>query len=183
MASNRNVNPRTEDDLVNELEDDLANYLIIDEFQNLDKEILNIKKLNLDISTLIALCSEITNGGENFIFKQPFLNKQAEWERSTRLLPVLEEFMKGWLSERIYKIFFSLFKNSFISLGKELFVCKTAYDDFMSIVNTVGGPNERARAKQLEDRVRFCSYNLRNFEILNELSLNYKGPNCTRLSI
>ena len=82
---------------MNELEDDLANYLLIDEFQNLDKEILNIKKLNLDISTLIALCSEITNGGENYIFKQPFLNKQAEWERATRLLPILEEFMKGKL--------------------------------------------------------------------------------------
>ena len=45
---------------------------------------------------MIALVSEITNGGENFVFKQPFLNKQAEWERSTRLLPVLEEFMKGF---------------------------------------------------------------------------------------
>ena len=77
-----------DEDLIDDLNDEFQN-------QQLDNEILKIKKLNLDISTLIALVSEITNGGEGFIFKQPFLNKQAEWERASRLLPVLEEFMKG----------------------------------------------------------------------------------------
>jgi len=99
---------------------------------NMDESFRNISKINLDVTTLIALVSEITNGGQDFAFKQAFLNKQAEWERTKRLIPELEEFMSG----------------------KELLVCETAYNDFLNIVNTVGGPNEKDRTKKLMERIK-----------------------------
>ncbi len=37
----------------------------------------------------------MTNGGENFPYKQQFLQRQAEWERTQHLVPILEDFMKG----------------------------------------------------------------------------------------
>lgn len=98
---------------------------------NKNSDIGNIKKLNLDVTTLIVLVSQLTNGDFNVIFKQPFLIKQAECERLQQLLPVLEQFMKD----------------------KELYTCETAFNDFMKIVNTVGGPNERERAKTLRERL------------------------------
>lgn len=41
----------------------------------------------------------------------------------------------------------------FVKIGKELFVCQTAYDEFTSIVSVVGGPNEKQRAEELFKRV------------------------------
>ena len=43
--------------------------------------------------------------------------------------------------------------NFFYCIDKELYTCETAFNDFMKIVNTVGGPNERERAKTLRERV------------------------------
>ena len=36
---------------------------------------------------------------------------------------------------------------------KDLYVCKTALQDFHTILDTVGGPRERERARQLLDKV------------------------------
>lgn len=37
--------------------------------------------LNLDITAMIAYVSALTNGFANYIFKEPILSQQAEWER------------------------------------------------------------------------------------------------------
>jgi hypothetical protein len=50
-----------------------------------------------------------------------------------------------------YFIFF--FSLKIFQIGKELFICQTAFEEFTSIVNTVGGPNEKKRAEELFKRV------------------------------
>lgn len=88
----------------NEFHDELSAEAI--DNMNKNSDIGNIKKLNLDVTTLIVLVSQLTNGDSNVIFKQPFLIKQAECERLQQLLPVLEQFMKGRLDFYNYmKIF------------------------------------------------------------------------------
>ncbi|XP_016837845.1 UPF0415 protein C7orf25 homolog [Nasonia vitripennis] len=92
----------------------------------------DIKILNLDVSTLLAYVTNMTNGHANFAYIEPLLTTQAEWERCRPLKPVLDD----------------LFHN------KELVVCQTAYDNFTNIVNLIGGPNEKKRAADLMSRVK-----------------------------
>lgn len=47
-------------------------------------------------------------------------------------------------------LFFFLFQSI---TGKELIACKTAEQSFLSILNVVGGPNEKRRAKQFLNTV------------------------------
>lgn len=141
-----------EDDDSSEDEDDKNKKEIIENEQNQFEEdedeknieqlnsldtIKSINRINLDVSTLIALVSELAHGGEDFLFKHTFLSKQAEWERAQHILPILEDFMNN----------------------KELFICETAHKDFLNIVNTVGGPNEKQRAKVLLERITVVSDN------------------------
>ncbi|XP_043920745.1 UPF0415 protein C7orf25 homolog [Protopterus annectens] len=88
-------------------------------------------KVNLDITTLITYVSALSHGGSCFIFKEKVLTEQAAQEREESVLPKLEEFMKG----------------------KELFACESAVNDFKTILETLGGPGERARAEQLLQKV------------------------------
>ena len=85
------------------------------------------QRINLDITTLVALVSSMTNGGSNFIFQEDVLTQQAEEERQEPTLPSLRAFLDQ----------------------KDLFVCETALSDFQSILKTVGGPNELRRANEL----------------------------------
>ena len=107
-------------------------------------------KINLDVSTLICLVSELTHGGHVYRYPNKWLEVPAELERASRLAPKLENYMKGSL------ITCCLFRREqgISCLGKELFICQTAFEEFNSIVNTVGGPNERQRAEELFKRVR-----------------------------
>lgn len=89
------------------------------------------KKVNLDITTLIAYVSELTNGGENWIFKERLLSEQAEQERRLPLKPKLEEYFKD----------------------KELICCETALNSFREILNLLGGENEKQRAEEFLKRV------------------------------
>ncbi|XP_051154637.1 UPF0415 protein C7orf25 homolog [Leptopilina boulardi] len=91
-----------------------------------------INFLNLDVSTLLAYVTNMTNGKANFIYKEPLLTTQAEWERKCSIKPILEE----------------LFEN------KELVVCKTAYENFCNIIHVIGGPNEVIRADDLMKKVK-----------------------------
>ncbi|CAF0939013.1 unnamed protein product [Rotaria sp. Silwood1] len=88
-------------------------------------------KINLDVSTLICLVSELTHGGHIYRYPSKWLEVPAELERAEHLAPKLENYMKG----------------------KELFICQTAYEEFNSIVSTVGGPNEKKRAEELFKRL------------------------------
>ncbi|XP_057306698.1 UPF0415 protein C7orf25 homolog isoform X2 [Hydractinia symbiolongicarpus] len=84
-------------------------------------------KVNLDITTLIVLTSNITNGDCNLTFLEDILTKQAEEERAEPALPKLQQYLAG----------------------KELICCQTAHDNFQEILNTVGGPQEKLRSEAL----------------------------------
>nr|CAH7736832.1 unnamed protein product [Callosobruchus chinensis] len=96
------------------------------------KNVLNISKVNLDVSAMLAYCSSVTNGSAAlYDFNVPVLKQQAEWERIRPQKPILDGFFQG----------------------KKLYCCQTAMDNFINIVDTVGGPNEKKRAKELIDRL------------------------------
>jgi len=88
-------------------------------------------KVNLDITTLIVLTSNITNGDCNFTFQEDILTKQAVEEQLEPALPKLKEYLKG----------------------KEMICSQTAYDNFQIILNTVGGEKEKERCEELFKRV------------------------------
>ncbi|XP_069776740.1 UPF0415 protein C7orf25 homolog isoform X2 [Narcine bancroftii] len=84
-------------------------------------------RVNLDITTLITFVSAVSHGGCYFIFKEKVLTEQAAQEREESVLPKLQAFMKD----------------------KELFACESAVKDFQAILETLGGPGEKARAQKL----------------------------------
>ncbi|XP_068090613.1 UPF0415 protein C7orf25 homolog [Hyperolius riggenbachi] len=88
-------------------------------------------RVNLDITTLITYVSSLSHGGCHLVFKEKVLTEQAAQERKEKVLPLLISFMEG----------------------KELFACESAVKDFQSILETLGGPNERERAAALIKRV------------------------------
>ncbi|XP_026062329.1 UPF0415 protein C7orf25 homolog [Carassius auratus] len=89
-------------------------------------------RVNLDITTLITYVSSLSHGNCHFTFKEVVLTEQAAQERQEKVLPRLEEFMKG----------------------KELFACHSAVEDFRVILETLGGPGEKSRAEQLLSRLK-----------------------------
>lgn len=91
----------------------------------------NIEMLNLDITAMIAYVSNLSNGHCNVELKEPLLAEQAKWERERPVNIVLN----------------SLFE------GKKLVCCKTARTAFETIIQTIGGPCEKARSLNLLDRV------------------------------
>ncbi|XP_046371052.2 UPF0415 protein C7orf25 homolog [Haliotis rufescens] len=91
-----------------------------------------IFKVNLDITTLITLVSAVTHGNCNYVFTEKILTMQAAEEREKPVLPGLLEFMKG----------------------KELYACRSAVDDFNTILSTLGGDGEKQRAAELLARVK-----------------------------
>lgn len=88
-------------------------------------------RANLDITTLITYVSSLSHGRCHFAFKEQVLTEQAAQERQEKVLPKLEEFMQG----------------------KELFACQSAVQDFRVILDTLGGPGEKARADELLARL------------------------------
>uniref|UniRef100_A0A182PHX3 DUF1308 domain-containing protein n=1 Tax=Anopheles epiroticus TaxID=199890 RepID=A0A182PHX3_9DIPT len=90
-----------------------------------------IRLLNVDVTTLIAYCSAMTNGSARWEFKQPLLSEQARWERDKPVKPVLDRLFDG----------------------KRLICCQTAYDSFNDILSILGGDQEKARAKELFSRI------------------------------
>nr|XP_034180147.1 UPF0415 protein C7orf25 homolog isoform X2 [Osmia lignaria] len=53
-----------------------------------------IKILNLDVSTLLAYVTNMTNGYDHFIYREPLLTQQAEMERKRPVKPILESIFK-----------------------------------------------------------------------------------------
>ncbi|KAF9417798.1 hypothetical protein HW555_005212 [Spodoptera exigua] len=91
-----------------------------------------IKTLNLDVTAMMAYVSNMTNGHCNYIFKQEVLTQQAAWEAERPVKPILERLFKD----------------------KMLVCCRTAWDDFEKIVNTLGGPMEIKRTQELKNVVK-----------------------------
>ncbi|KAG7273886.1 hypothetical protein CRUP_025947 [Coryphaenoides rupestris] len=89
-------------------------------------------RANLDITTLISYVSSLSHGHCHFTFREQVLTEQAAQERQHQVLPRLEAFM----------------------VGKELYACRSAVDDFQVILDTLGGPGEKTRAQELLARVR-----------------------------
>ncbi|XP_029032681.1 UPF0415 protein C7orf25 homolog isoform X2 [Osmia bicornis bicornis] len=117
-----------------------------------------IKILNLDVSTLLAYVTNMTNGYDHFIYREPLLTQQAEMERKRPVKPILE----------------SIFKD------KELIVCQTAYENFMNIIDVIGGPKETLRAKELLSRVRIVN-DIPAGRIIEKLNLGGKIKDRSRL--
>ncbi|CAB3981817.1 Hypothetical predicted protein [Paramuricea clavata] len=88
-------------------------------------------KINLDVTAMIALVSALTNGSCNFQFQDQILSEQAERERENPVLPHLNKVLEG----------------------KELFACSLAISSFQSILDMLGGPNEKERARHLLSKV------------------------------
>lgn len=84
-----------------------------------------IRKLNLDITTLLAYVSAQTNGSNRWKYTDPYLTQQAARERSASVKAFLDEAF----------------------LDKELIACETAISSFREIINTLGGANEKERAE------------------------------------
>ncbi|CAG9795305.1 unnamed protein product [Diatraea saccharalis] len=84
--------------------------------------------LNLDVTAMMAYISNMTNGHCNYIFKQDVLTQQSAWEAERPVKPILDRLFEG----------------------KTLVCCKTAWDDFETIVENLGGTMEKKRASNLK---------------------------------
>lgn len=92
---------------------------------------LDVSRVNLDVTTLISLVSNVCNGSSDMQFVDPVLNQQALDEQACPSLPSIRQFIDS----------------------KQLYICETALRDFRAIVDVVGGPAEQRRATELLDRV------------------------------
>ncbi|XP_045766089.1 UPF0415 protein C7orf25 homolog isoform X1 [Maniola jurtina] len=95
------------------------------------EEHADINILNLDVTAMMAYVSNMTNGHCNYVFQQKVLTDQAAWEAERPVKPILEQLFEG----------------------KTLVCCRTAWDDFLKIINTLGGPMEKQRTADLKERV------------------------------
>lgn len=90
------------------------------------------KLLNLDVTTIMAYVSALTNGSYNWKFTQPILTEQAIRENKCHVKEFLEE----------------QFANS------ELIACASAIESFQTILKTVGGENEKKRSELFVKRIK-----------------------------
>ncbi|XP_012230881.1 UPF0415 protein C7orf25 homolog isoform X1 [Linepithema humile] len=129
LSSQHDISEHDELDISEECEKDLDVDL-----QSLNTSALSteIKLLNLDVSTLLAYVTNMANGYNNYIYREPLLTQQAEMERKCPIKPILDDLFQD----------------------KEVIVCQTAYNNFMSIIDVIGGPNETLRAHELLKKVR-----------------------------
>lgn len=98
----------------------------------LQVEVEECQRVNLDITALITLVSSLSHGRCHLTFREPVLTEQAAQERHQKVLPQLHAFMEG----------------------KQLFACRAAVHDFQLILDTLGGPGEKERARTLLSRLR-----------------------------
>ncbi|VDM64281.1 unnamed protein product [Angiostrongylus costaricensis] len=89
--------------------------------------------VNLDVSAVFVLISNLTHEhGTDHMFDSTLLTQQAEMEKRnparTQLLSQIE--------------------------GRELIICRTAYDSVRDILSTVGGDSEKKRMEELFKNVR-----------------------------
>ena len=90
-----------------------------------------ITKVNLDISSMLTLVSNLSNGFSQYTYGMPVLDEQANQERESRVLPKLETFLKH----------------------KTMITCETALRHFNDILKTIGGTKEKERANLLLEKL------------------------------
>lgn len=91
----------------------------------------DINLLNLDVTAMMAYVSNMTNGHCHFVFKQDVLTQQSAWEAERPVKPILEKLFKD----------------------KSLICCRTAWDNFKKIIDTLGGSMEKTRARELKEQL------------------------------
>ncbi|CAH1397016.1 unnamed protein product [Nezara viridula] len=91
----------------------------------------DVNRLNLDVPTMIAYVSALTNGHADRKVRGKVLSQQAESERKFPVKPILDDVFKG----------------------KELYACETAVSNFKSIVDILGGEGEKKRTEELLSRI------------------------------
>lgn len=84
--------------------------------------------VNVDISTMLAYVSELSNGGCNHRFNEKLLEEQASLERKQPIKPQLDKIFEG----------------------KQLICCETAVKSFDEIVELLAGKREKSRAVELK---------------------------------
>ncbi|OQR68365.1 UPF0415 protein C7orf25-like [Tropilaelaps mercedesae] len=87
--------------------------------------------LNLDVSSMIAYVSALTNGRADFRFQENILTEQAESERIEPVKPVLKTLMSS----------------------RKLVCCQSAFDDFKQITKVMAGPTEQTATVELLERL------------------------------
>ncbi|XP_017842618.1 UPF0415 protein C7orf25 homolog [Drosophila busckii] len=92
------------------------------------------QELNIDVTTMLAYVSALTNGSSKWTFQEPLLTEQAEKERECPVKPILDNIFEG----------------------KTLVCCQMAHDAFQNILKLLGGPGERERAEEFMKRVTVC---------------------------
>lgn len=60
-----------------------------------------VDKLNLDVTTMLAYVSAMTNGSSNWEYQEPILTEQASWERKNPVKKILNSIFKGELHSQI----------------------------------------------------------------------------------
>lgn len=132
------------EELVRSLEEVGVRVSSLDEFQGshacpkiaIEAQLEGVETLNLDITTLLAYVSSLTNApteNEGFYwqFKEPLLTEQSKWEVRSPVRPLLD----------------TIFAN------RRLICCDTARQSFEEIVTLLGGPRERERTQKFLERV------------------------------
>ena len=115
------MSDESSDDDNESIEDDITSNFDFKELKG------DTSTLNLDISAMMAYISAVTNGHSNYKFKEHILTEQARQERISSVKNQLDSVFHG----------------------KKLVSCESAVKDFMTIVDTVGGDDEKLRAKDL----------------------------------
>ena len=112
-------------------------------------------QVNLDITALITLISNLSNGHCNYTYDIPALSQQAEQERFQPALPPLQDFLEN----------------------KSLIACQTCIDAFKDIISTIGGAREKQRADKLLQRIKVVpdSPSERSLSLHNSGKINKRG--------
>ncbi|KAG0559089.1 hypothetical protein KC19_10G078300 [Ceratodon purpureus] len=113
-----------------------------EEFDKLQHE---RKILNMDTTALVAIVSELTNGGA-----QQLLNMSSE-EREKRF-PGMAKFVYEQALVELDEPFMPQFER--ILSDKLPVICEYVYDEFTSIILTNGGPREKQRAQILLSQLK-----------------------------
>lgn len=104
--SENDENSDENDDDHHDDEENEENEPLTNDFSQLSASATNQPtKINLDVSTLICLVSELTHGGHIYRYPKRWLEIPAELERASHLVPKLENYMKGKENETNVKHF------------------------------------------------------------------------------